>query len=87
MAPGPALLGAFLVLAIVIGVGSFLFGLRDARDYRRRVVTTLTRPAQTAPSSDMYKTLDVLAQKVGILGIFSDWRTTVTYYANCMGLK
>lgn len=26
MAPGPALLGAFLVLAIVIGVGSFLFG-------------------------------------------------------------
>ncbi len=37
--------------------------------------------------SDMYKALDVLARKVKILGIFSDWPATVTYYANCMGLK
>lgn len=37
--------------------------------------------------SDMYKALDVLARKVGILGIFSDWPATVTYYANCMNLK
>lgn len=37
--------------------------------------------------SDQYKALDVLARKVGILGIFSDWPATVTYYANCMGLK
>lgn len=37
--------------------------------------------------SDMYKALDVLARKVGIIGIFSDWPATVTYYANCMGLK
>lgn len=37
--------------------------------------------------SDMYKALDVLARKVGIIGIFSDWPGTVTYYANCMGLK
>ena len=37
--------------------------------------------------SDMYKALDVLAKQVGILGIFSDWPGTVTYYANCMGLK
>lgn len=35
----------------------------------------------------MLKVLDVLAQEVGILGIFSDWPATVTYYANCMGLK
>jgi len=35
----------------------------------------------------MYKALDVLAQKVKILGIFSDWPVTVTYYANCMNLK
>ena len=34
--------------------------------------------------SDMYKALDVLATQVGILGIFSDWPATVTYYANCM---
>jgi|APFre7841882724_1041349.scaffolds.fasta_scaffold02891_4 glycerophosphoryl diester phosphodiesterase len=37
--------------------------------------------------SDMYKALDVLAKDVRILGIFSDWPATVTYYANCMGLK
>lgn len=37
--------------------------------------------------SDMYKVLDVLARQVGIIGIFSDWPATVTYYANCMGLK
>ena len=37
--------------------------------------------------SDMYKALDVLAREVRILGIFSDWPATVTYYANCMGMK
>jgi glycerophosphoryl diester phosphodiesterase len=36
---------------------------------------------------DMLVTLDVLAKDVGILGIFSDWPATVTYYANCMGLN
>lgn len=35
----------------------------------------------------MYELLHVLAQDVGIEGIFSDWPGTVTYYANCMGLK
>jgi glycerophosphoryl diester phosphodiesterase len=34
---------------------------------------------------DMYALIDVLAQDVGVLGIFSDWPATVTYYANCMG--
>jgi glycerophosphoryl diester phosphodiesterase len=37
--------------------------------------------------SDMYKALDVLARDVKIIGIFSDWPATVTYYANCMNLK
>src|SRR5262249_43172158 len=36
---------------------------------------------------DMLEVLDVLARDVGILGIFSDWPATVTFYANCMGLK
>lgn len=35
---------------------------------------------------DMYEVLDVLAKRVGIRGMFSDWPATVTYYANCMGL-
>lgn len=37
--------------------------------------------------SDMYEALDVLAKKVRVLGVFSDWPATVTYYASCMGLK
>jgi len=36
---------------------------------------------------DTMEALHVLANDVGILGIFSDWPATVTYYANCMGLK
>jgi glycerophosphoryl diester phosphodiesterase len=36
---------------------------------------------------DIITTLDVLARDVGVLGIFSDWAGTVSYYASCMGLK
>lgn len=35
---------------------------------------------------DYFEILDVLAQDVGVKGVFSDWPATVTYYANCMGL-
>ena len=37
--------------------------------------------------SDMYKALHVLAKDVRVLGMFSDWPATVSYYASCMGLK
>ena len=36
---------------------------------------------------DMMVALDVLARDVGVIGVFSDWPATVTYYANCMGLR
>ena len=36
---------------------------------------------------DLMTTLDVLAKQVGVLGIFSDWSGTVSYYASCMDLK
>lgn len=36
---------------------------------------------------DMLQALHVLAKDVGVLGVFSDWPATTTYYANCMGLK
>ena len=36
---------------------------------------------------NMYELLDVLAQKVKIKGIFSDWPATVTYYANCKNIE
>ena len=35
---------------------------------------------------DVFEVLDVLAKDVGVMGVFSDWPATVTYYANCMGL-
>ncbi|KIW27617.1 uncharacterized protein PV07_07342 [Cladophialophora immunda] len=34
-----------------------------------------------------YEALDVLARQIGVKAMFSDWSATVTYYANCMGLK
>ncbi len=37
--------------------------------------------------SDMYKALHVLAKDVRVLGLFSDWPATVSYYASCMGLQ
>ena len=33
------------------------------------------------------KVLDILNKDVGIVGIFSDWPATVTYYASCMNLR
>ncbi|WP_235281861.1 hypothetical protein [Methyloterricola oryzae] len=46
----------------------------------RMVLAAITR------DGDMMRVLDVLAEDVGIRGIFSDWPATVTYYANCKGL-
>lgn len=36
---------------------------------------------------DMLTVVDVLARDVGVIGIFSDWPATTTYYANCMGMR
>jgi len=36
--------------------------------------------------SDYLVALDVLAQDAGVVGVFSDWPATTTFYANCMGL-
>lgn len=33
---------------------------------------------------DAMTMLDVLAQDVGVIGVFSDWPATVSYYANCV---
>jgi glycerophosphoryl diester phosphodiesterase len=33
---------------------------------------------------DILRTIDVLAQDVGVIGLFSDWPATTTFYANCM---
>ncbi|MDP2029335.1 MAG: glycerophosphodiester phosphodiesterase family protein [Thiobacillus sp.] len=49
--------------------------------YYQTIDSAITR------EGDVMNVLDVLAKNVGILGIFSDWPATVTYYANCMNLK
>lgn len=36
---------------------------------------------------DYFEILHVLAQDVGVEGVFSDWPATTTYYANCFGLE
>jgi glycerophosphoryl diester phosphodiesterase len=46
-----------------------------------------TYDAAVSREGDMMRVLDVLAHDVGILGIFSDWPATTTFFANCMGLK
>ena len=32
---------------------------------------------------DIYKALEVLDREVGVIGVFSDWAATTTFYANC----
>ena len=46
----------------------------------------LTTNSVVDNDGDKFEILDVLAQQVGIIGIFSDWPATVTYYANCKNL-
>lgn len=43
------------------------------------------RDAVTSDAA-IYQVLDVLAQDVGVEGVFSDWPATTTFYANCMDL-
>ena len=35
---------------------------------------------------DVLQVLDVLARDVGVMGVFSDWPATVSFYAHCKGL-
>ena len=35
---------------------------------------------------DVLQVLDVLAREVGVIGVFSDWPATVSFYAHCKGL-
>jgi len=57
--------------------GAAFGGFYAAYDPQGKVVQT---------DSDMYLALDALARQVGVMGVFSDWPATVSYYASCMGL-
>jgi glycerophosphoryl diester phosphodiesterase len=41
----------------------------------------------TTHDGQYYEVLDVLANQIGVKGLFSDWASTVTYFANCFDLK
>jgi glycerophosphoryl diester phosphodiesterase len=49
--------------------------------YFQSIASTIKGPG------DYYRLLDVLAREVGIIGLFSDWPATVSYYASCMGKR
>lgn len=36
---------------------------------------------------DMFEVLHALAKDVGVIGVFSDWPATTSYYANCMNIR
>jgi glycerophosphoryl diester phosphodiesterase len=46
-----------------------------------------TIDAAIKTEGDVMQVIDVLARDVGVLGIFSDWPATTTFYANCAGLR
>jgi glycerophosphoryl diester phosphodiesterase len=48
--------------------------------YYRTIDAAVTR------EGDVMRVLDVLAQDVGVRGVFSDWPATVSFYAGCAGL-
>lgn len=41
-------------------------------------------PSATNNDGDTLALLDVLARQVGVIGVFSDWPATTTFYANCL---
>ncbi len=41
----------------------------------------------TNNDGDVFELMHVLHKDVGIVGLFSDWPATTTFYANCFGLK
>ncbi|WGF87138.1 glycerophosphodiester phosphodiesterase family protein [Marinivivus vitaminiproducens] len=41
----------------------------------------------TTTDGDTLALLDVLAREIGVIGVFSDWPATTTFYANCVGLE
>jgi glycerophosphoryl diester phosphodiesterase len=47
--------------------------------YYQTIAAAITR------EGDVLRVIDVLAKDVGVIGIFSDWPATVSFYANCMG--
>jgi glycerophosphoryl diester phosphodiesterase len=61
--------------------GPLPFVLRDNQYYYSSIAQGMHTDGQ------VYEVLDVLANQIGIKGLFTDWASTVTFFANCFGLK
>ena len=46
-----------------------------------------TFDAAVSREGDTLRVLDALNKQVGVIGVFSDWPATTTFYANCAGLR
>jgi glycerophosphoryl diester phosphodiesterase len=57
--------------------------------YQSTIDAYCENPVDTKTCNDgvILVNIDVLARQVGVLGVFSDWAATTSFYANCMGLK
>jgi glycerophosphoryl diester phosphodiesterase len=45
------------------------------------------QPSVIDNDGDEYQVMDLLAQQVGVVGLFSDWSATVNYYSNCVPVR
>ena len=71
----------FGIIAWTLERSGTLTGQDKGGWYYQSVQSKITGPGDT------YVVLDLLAQKVGVSGVFSDWPATTTYYANCLNLR
>lgn len=55
--------------------------LKDGGGYYYQSIKSITDR-----DGDTLALLDVLAREIGVIGVFSDWPATTTFYANCMKL-
>jgi glycerophosphoryl diester phosphodiesterase len=58
--------------------------LRLGGGYYYQTDLELSGPGIADNNGDVFVMLDTLYREVGILGVFSDWAATVTFYANCV---
>lgn len=58
-----------------------LFKVRAEDDYYYDTVNQAV-----SYDGQLYEILDILANEIGIIAMFSDWSATVGYFANCFGL-
>ncbi|MCB4771690.1 glycerophosphodiester phosphodiesterase [Ancylobacter sp. Lp-2] len=56
--------------------------LKDGGGYYYQSIKSVTDR-----DGDTFALLDVLARDIGVIGVFSDWPATTTFYANCMKLN